>query len=72
MAGMIVRQISDLVEGTVVGERKYSYERPRDILEVLRLMLRNCADFMRSEGIPISQDTIELHKLTLGYPGWCN
>ena len=66
---MIVRQISDLVPGSVVSQQRYLNETPEDILEVLRLILGNCTDFMRREGTPISQDSIRLEKLTLSYPG---
>ena len=66
---MIVRQISDLVQGSVVSQQRYLNETPEDILEVLRLILGNCTDFMRREGTPISQDSISLEKLTLSYPG---
>ncbi len=66
---MIVRQISDLVQGSVVSQQRYLNETPEDILEVLRLILGNCTDFMRREGTPISQGSISLEKLTLSYPG---
>ena len=36
---------------------------------MLRLILRNCADYMKHAGTPIVQDSIELQKLTLSYPG---
>ena len=66
---MTVRQISDLLEGEVVGERKYCDDPPTEITGVLRLILRNCSDYMKREGITINQDTIELEKLTLRYQG---
>ena len=60
MKRMIIRQFSDLVEGSLVGERECSYNDPRDIQGVLRLVLRNCSDFMNTEDIPITQDSITL------------
>ena len=65
----IQTQKSDLVEGAVVSERVYDNENPADIVEVLGLVLSNCTDFLGGEGTVISQDTIELDKLTLKYPG---
>ena len=65
---MRLRQVSDLVEGTVVGQREYLYEPPSNILGMLRLILNNCSEFMKREGIPISQDSIELQKLVFTYP----
>ena len=51
---MTVRQISDLLEGEVVGERKYCDDPPTEITGVLRLILRNCSDYMKREGITIN------------------
>ena len=55
----------------MVGEGEYHYEPPSSgsIEDMLLLMLRNCADYMRQEGIPIEQDSIKLEKLTLSYLG---
>ena len=69
MKSMRLRQISNLVDGSVVGEREYCYEPPSDILGMLRLMLDSCSEFMKREGIPISQNSIELQKLVFTYPG---
>ena len=66
---MTIRQLSDLVAGNVVKEQEYSSENPQDIVGVLRLVLHNCSDFLRSEGIEPVQDSIELRKLTMTYPG---
>ena len=64
-----VRQRSDLMQGNLVSERKFSYEEPADIIGVLRLILSCCSDFLRDEGIVLSQDSIELKRITLEYPG---
>ena len=55
----------------MVGEREYYYEPPSSghVSDIILLVLRNCADYMRQEGIPIEQDSIELDKFTLSYPG---
>ena len=52
-----IRQVSDLVQDGVVAERHYSVDTPASITGVLREMLRSCSDYLRSEGIPITQDS---------------
>ena len=66
---MTIRQLSDLVEGSVVSERKFSGGSPSDMGDVLRLILANCADLLRTEELAIVQDSIELKKMVFSYPG---
>ena len=58
---MTIRQISDLVKGDVVSECVYSYEPPSSghITDMILLILRNCSDYLRREGVPVSQSSIE-------------
>lgn len=66
---MTVRQYSSLIEGEVVAERHYSSDTPGDIADVLRLILANCSDFIRQEGVTLHQDALELKKIEFTYPG---
>ena len=66
---MTIRQFSDLIEGEVVAERQYSADDPGDVTGALRLVLRNCSDFIRLEDIPLHQDAIQLKKMEFTYPG---
>ena len=66
---MRIRQFSDLIEGEVVAERQYSEDDPDDITGVLKLVLANCSDLIKQEGIPLDQDSIELTKMEFRYPG---
>lgn len=66
---MTIRQVSDLVDGAVVGEHRYSAPTPADLYAVLQLVFTNCADFMNREDITLSHDTMELEKLTFRYRG---
>ena len=66
---MTIRQLSELVEGEIVAEREYADVTPSDILDVLRLMLANCSDFIKDEGIPLRQEQLELKVLEFTYPG---
>ena len=66
---MTIRQFSELVKGEVVAERQYSAENPDDVMGVLRLILHNCSDFIKEEGIPLNQDAIQLKKMEFTYPG---
>ena len=66
---MVFRQVTDLAEGGMVSEREYEAPNPEDLLGVLRLVMDNCSDFIRSEGASINQDNITLKQLTFRYPG---
>ena len=58
-----------MVAGNVVREREYSSQNPANIVGVLSLVLANCSDFLRVEGIELAQDNIKLESLTMTYPG---
>ena len=66
---MTVRQLHDLVEGNVVGEQEFHFDAPSDVVGVLRSMLLICSEYLKNEGIPISQDHLQLKELTFSYPG---
>lgn len=66
-----VRQLSDLVSGTVVSEYDYEYEPPptKEISDILVLILQACKGLMKSEGIEIVQDSLDLERIVFKYPG---
>ena len=66
---MTIRQYSDLIEGNVVAERQYSAGDPGNVIDVLKLVLRNCTDFIKQEEIALAQDAIELKRIDFTYPG---
>ena len=66
---MTIRQISDLVEGSVVSQHEYQSEAPQTFEGVMQLVLARCTDFMNREGIPVEQQqSMVLEKVTLRYP----
>ena len=65
---MTIRQISDLDKERVISERQYLDPNPSDIVGVLQLILNNCSDLMKREGVSLDQDSIDLKKFVFNYP----
>ncbi|MDE0319614.1 MAG: hypothetical protein OXI97_06990 [Acidimicrobiaceae bacterium] len=69
---LTVCQRSDLVEGSVVGERHYFFNdfepHENDITAPIRRLIRAVADYLHNERIEVTTDSLTLETITCRCP----